>query len=141
MKAEEKFQQLYQSLNRNNVSYDRLAECYSQNIEFSDPFHRIQGLTDLTHYFSELYSNVQSIDFRFEHSQSVDNVNYQRWLMTFRHPAIGRGKEISVRGCSELIWAEEKIIRHTDFFDAGSMLYEHLPVLGWAIRKLKERVQ
>ena len=41
---------------------------------------------------------------------------------------------------SLLHWQDDKIIVHQDFFDGGAMLYEHLPVMGWAIRKLKERM-
>ena len=140
MNSQDPFQQLYHDLGRDNVSYERLAQCYSKEIEFTDPFHHVQGLDALTHYFTQMYTNVRAIDFEFIHSLSQGELNIQRWTMSFRHPAIAAGKEVTVEGCSELVWRDGKIIRHTDFFDAGSMLYEHLPVFGWAIRKLKERM-
>jgi len=140
MTATDPFQQLYHNLQRGTVSYQRLAQCYSDNVLFTDPFHQIHGLEKLTAYFSALYTNVQAIDFRFIHSLRDGELNIQRWEMSFRHPHISAGKEIHVNGCSELIWQNNHIIQHTDFFDAGSMLYEHLPLMGWAIRRLKERM-
>jgi len=38
------------------------------------------------------------------------------------------------------VWQDNRVIRHHDLFDAGAMLYEHLPVMGWAIHKVKERL-
>jgi hypothetical protein len=29
---------------------------------------------------------------------------------------------------------------HRDYYDAGSMLYEHIPLMGYAIRKIKKKV-
>ncbi len=34
----------------------------------------------------------------------------------------------------------DKVYRHRDYFDAGAMLYEHLPVLGRVVSWLKRRV-
>jgi hypothetical protein len=34
----------------------------------------------------------------------------------------------------------EKIIRQRDYYDAGQMIYEHLPLLGWVVRGIKRRV-
>ena len=63
------------------------------------------------------------------------------WTMTYRHPKLHKGKQdIRVEGVSLLQWKDGKIIRHQDIFDAGTMLYEHIPVLGWMIKKLKERL-
>ena len=137
----ERFQALYEQLNRDTVSQELLGRCYANQIEFTDPFHSVQGLPALTRYFTELYSNVQHIEFQFHHSLHENDFSLLRWTMTFRHPRIKGGQPVSVEGCSELHWNNGLIISHRDFFDAGAMLYEHLPVLGWAIRKLKERMQ
>jgi hypothetical protein len=33
------------------------------------------------------------------------------------------------------------ITRQRDYYDAGEMIYEHLPLLGWAVRGVKRRVK
>jgi len=34
----------------------------------------------------------------------------------------------------------DKVYRHRDYFDAGAMLYEHLPVVGRVVSWLKRRI-
>lgn len=145
------FQELYHKLNRGQVNRDILASVYDEKIQFRDPFHQVNGLESLTHYFINMYENVEHIEFEFGHSwlDSVDaNTDtktktsaFIRWQMRYQHPRINSGKTVQVDGGSELIWHNDKIIQHQDFFDGGQMLYEHLPLMGWAIRKLKERMQ
>ena len=64
---------------------------------------------------------------------------YLRWVMSYRHPRLAGGKVIRVSGCSHLLW-RDKVYRHRDYFDAGALLYEHLPVLGRVIAWLKRRM-
>ena len=44
-------------------------------------------------------------------------------------------------GCSVVDVQDDQIIRQRDYYDAGEMIYEHLPVLGWAVRGVKRRVR
>lgn len=136
-----RFSELYQKLNRDTVSEPLLGSVYHPAIEFSDPFHSIQGLEQLTRYFAELYLNVSHIHFEFGAIYENGDSSMHRWQMTFVHPRIAAGKPVTVRGCSELHWQDGLIIRHEDFFDAGAMLYQHLPLLGWLIRQVRRRMQ
>jgi len=137
----ERFQTLYHHLNRDTISRELLSTCYADNIVFSDPFHEIHGIRELTDYFIGMYSNVNHIDFIFTSSWHQDERSMLRWTMNFRHPRLRNGELISIEGCSELRWENNRIVYHRDFFDAGAMLYERIPLLGWVIRKLKERMQ
>lgn len=66
---------------------------------------------------------------------------YLRWVMSYRHPRLNCGQLISLEGCSLLRWnGEGKVERHRDFFDAGALLYQHVPLLGTAIRWLQRRL-
>lgn len=136
----EHFQHLYRTLNQSNISQPLLAECYAAHIHFRDPFHDIRGLAALTDYFSALYRNVNSIRFDFHPAITTAEFTIERWTLYYSHPRINRGQEICLEGCSELQWQNQRIIRHQDYFDGGAMLYEHLPLLGWAIRRLKENM-
>jgi hypothetical protein len=44
-----------------------------------------------------------------------------------------------VAGCTHLKW-HDTVFYHRDFFDAGAMLYEQLPVFGSIIAWLKRRM-
>ena len=40
-------------------------------------------------------------------------------------------------GISRLTIAEGRVLHHRDYFDAGELLYENLPLLGSAIRLVR----
>lgn len=129
----------FAELNKNNL--DLLADIYSPNICFADPLHEIQGLDKLREYFEQLYANVEDLSFEFHGFDQVDEgKGYLRWTMTYRHPRLSKGELITVPGCSHLRWAGNKVFLHRDFFDAGALLYEHLPVMGRVIGWLKGRL-
>ena len=57
--------------------------------------------------------------------------------LNIERPVIG--VPIQVCGCSYLQW-RNKVHLHRDYFDAGALLYEHLPLLGRTIGWLKRRL-
>ena len=118
-----------------------LGELYSEDIAFADPLHEVHGLHDLRKYFADLYANVSELQFEFHAFDQVrEGKGYLRWTMTYRHPRLNQGEPIAVQGCSHLLWTEHKVFQHRDFFDAGALLYEHLPVMGRMIGWLKRRL-
>ncbi|SFU00714.1 nuclear transport factor 2 family protein [Pseudomonas marincola] len=134
----EQFARDFNALNAGNL--DRLGEMYSDDLAFTDPMHSINGLSDFKAYMREMYANVEQIEFIFEGCDYVaEDQGYLRWTMRFRHPRLAAGKQIEVPGCSHLRW-REKVYYHRDYFDAGAMLYEHLPVMGAVINWLKRRL-
>ena len=118
----------------------RLSELYSDDVLFRDPLHEVRGLSALQRYLAEMYANVGRLDFDFHgFDQVCDGEGYLRWTMHFRHPRLRGGAMISVDGCSHLLWWD-KVYQHRDYFDAGAMLYEHLPLMGGVIAWLKRRL-
>lgn len=43
-------------------------------------------------------------------------------------------------GCSVVDMRDDRIVRQRDYYDAGEMIYEHLPILA-AVRGVKRRVK
>ena len=137
----DKFIHTYQALQPGSDVGSLLSELYHNDIIFKDPFHQISGLEHLCQYFSGLYQNLSACHFEFHEIVSQHQLGTVFWTLTYRHPSLHKGaQDIVVEGMSLLHWQDDKIIVHQDFFDGGAMLYEHLPVMGWAIRKLKERM-
>ena len=133
-----RFAHQFCELNKDNLH--RLVELYSDDIHFTDPLHEVQGLGQLNDYFKELYANVSELRFDFHGFDQIgDGEGYLRWVMSYRHPRLAGGKVIRVSGCSHLLW-RDKVCRHLDYFDAGALLYEHVPVLGQVITWLKRRM-
>jgi hypothetical protein len=132
------FARQFGQLNKDNLQ--RLDELYTADVRFTDPLHEVQGLGQLQRYFAELYANVSELRFDFHGFDQIgEGEGYLRWVMSFRHPRLAKGQLIRVDGCSHLRW-RDKVYCHRDYFDAGAMLYEHLPILGRAIAWLKRRM-
>lgn len=128
----------FAALNKSNL--ERLGALYSDDVQFTDPLHQIHGLPQMRRYFAELYANVSDLHFDFHGFDQVSEGNgYLRWTMSYAHPRLARGKTIKVQGCSHLLW-RDKVYQHRDYFDAGALLYEHLPIMGQLIAWLKRRL-
>lgn len=134
----EQFKVMYQQLDASNLR--SLDGFYAEHAEFIDPFHRVEGLPAIRNYFANLYSNVQSIEFKYNWQVIELPQIAIGWTMTYRHPKINRGQAVQIQGASRLELANQRIVRHQDYFDGGAMLYEHIPVLGSAVRFLKQRM-
>ncbi|SDA49300.1 SnoaL-like domain-containing protein [Pseudomonas sp. NFACC15-1] len=134
----QRFAQAFAKLDARRLG--ELDELYSVDIHFQDPLHRIEGLTALREYFAQLYANASDVRYDFHAFDEVDSgEGYLRWTLHFRHPRLAGGAPIALQGCSHLRWTD-RVYHHQDFFDAGALLYEHLPLLGPAVRWLKRRL-
>lgn len=139
MKALTTFLETYQQLNRSTLSL--LSTIYEDEVTFVDPVHTVHGLDRLEEYFAGLYQNVEDISFDFGHSLVEGNHACIQWRMHFTHKRLSAGRPIVVDGVTVLRFSESgRVIHHRDYFDVGSMLYEHIPVIGRIIRYLKEKI-
>lgn len=133
------FAHAFAGLNKHNLA--KLGELYSIDAMFCDPLHEVRGLNNLQTYFAQLYSNVSELAFDFYGFDQIrEGEGYLRWTMSYRHPRLAGGQLIRVEGCSHLHWRYARVHYHRDYFDAGALLYEQLPLLGTAIRWLKRRL-
>jgi limonene-1,2-epoxide hydrolase len=133
------FIQLYQKLNKDNLQ--KLTEVYSSDVHFQDPLHQVDGMAALTEYFANLYQNITHIEFDI-HQIVLSECQHQAalyWVMSYSHPKLNKGQTIHVDG-SSLLKFNDKIYFHRDYFDAGQMLYQHVPLLGGLINLIKKRI-
>jgi len=133
----ERFKTLYNTMSGQNLP--ALDGVYHSDIEFTDPLNSVQGLPSLREYMRECYHNVEACRFEFEPPVSAGSEVSVRWVMHLKHKKIKGGEEITVDGCSHLRVEDDRIILHRDYFDLGQMLYEHLPILGSAIRWIRRQ--
>lgn len=133
----EDFRALFNKLDKGNL--DKLADLYSEDIRFQDPLGTVNGLDELTRYFAGAYANV--VDCRFEFGEAVvqGETAALPWVMHLRHKRIRKGREVQVQGISHLRIRDGRVYYHRDYFDAGEMLYENLPVIGGVIRWIKDQ--
>ncbi|MDW5376152.1 nuclear transport factor 2 family protein [Halomonas sp. HP20-15] len=134
----EAFCAFYNKLDKSCTKH--LPEIYTADIRFIDPFQRIEGIAALTGYFDSLYANLESAHFEFAQRQRQGDQAFVCWTLTLVHPRLAGGRRVAIEGCSRLRFRGDRVCEHHDYFDAGALLYEHLPLLGTAIRWLKRRL-
>lgn len=127
---------LYQNLNKDNLI--RLKEVYSDDIQFIDPIHEVNGIDALINYFENLYQNMEQCQFQIKQVIEQQGEACLVWSMHYSHKKIKNGQKICVDGCSHISFSN-KIDRHRDYLDLGQMLYEQLPLLGPVIKTIKKR--
>ena len=122
-------------------SVHALAELYDEQAVLIDPFGEHNGLFAIQGYFMRLLSNVNTCQFTIDPPLYDAGRFSVTWTMNWSHARIAAGETCSLPGCSMINVADNKIIRQHDYYDAGEMLYEHLPLLGWAVRSVKKRMR
>jgi ketosteroid isomerase-like protein len=136
-KIVQQFKTLYNELNKDNLN--SIEDIYEHDAIFIDPFHEVHGVDELKNYFANMYENVNESKFEFSESLVNGNSAVLIWTMHLTHKKLNKGKSISVPGAT-LIRFSEKIHFHHDYFDAGTLIYEHVPVLKHFIKMIKERI-
>ncbi|MEM7368308.1 MAG: nuclear transport factor 2 family protein [Bacteroidota bacterium] len=114
-----------------------LDEIYDEGIVFQDPIHLIEGREQLKTYFNKLNQNLVEGSFEFTEESVVGDKAYLTWEMHIQTKRPRSG--ISASGISVLT-IQEKITHQRDYFDAGELFYENLPLIGGLIRMLKRKL-
>lgn len=125
--------------NQSRPDLDQLERLYTEDVEFHDPVHTLHGRLALRRYLSGLYRHCRSVAFHYTEENVTDNGAAIAWLMTLSHPRLAGGREIEVRGIT-MVRFTDRIYYQEDFYDLGSLLYQHVPVLGRIIRYIKGRL-
>jgi len=131
------FQGLFNELDKGNLH--RLQAIYSEDICFQDPFGKVHGLNELTRYFANAYDNVLFCKFSFSDALIQQHRCTLPWVMSLRHKRIRGGASLEVEGISLLEIRGGLVCYHRDYFDAGQLLYENLPVFGSIVRWVKRQ--
>lgn len=133
----EAFKQYYNTFDQRSI--DGLDDVYATDVVFVDPIHVISGRQNLKSYFVSMCGNLSECRFEFIDEVVNNGSACFKWEMHYRHPSIKGNKPLTLLGASFIKYSD-KIDSHEDYYDVGAMLYEHVPVLGSAVRSLKSRI-
>lgn len=133
--AIEKFKTYYERCEFHDI--EELKKVYSENIKFKDPIHQIEGIQKLDTYFKKMDRNLVEGTFHFKSTTFSENSAHLGWDMEvlMKSPA----KWLKVSGVTYVEF-DDKITHHVDYFDAGAMFYENVPILSKIIRFVKLKI-
>lgn len=137
----EQLKSFYADMHSNDFS--AIDTLYHPNIVFKDAVQEVHGREPLKAYFTHGLGNAEQCLFHFEQVSQSGNNAFLVWEMRLKHPSIGGGKEIIVPGASWVQFDADSglITLHRDFCDLGAMVYEHLPVIGFLVRKVRRHLE
>ena len=128
---------LFESLKREDVA--RIAEIYTPDARFKDPFNEVQGTAAIRSIFEHMFVALHEPRFVIRERIVQGNQCFLTWDFLFRMKRFNPSQQC-IRGGSHLVLAADgRIQLHRDYWDAAEELYEKLPVLGALMRWLKKR--
>ncbi len=127
----------FESLRPGDVA--RLAELYTEEARFKDPFNEVQGHAALRRVFEHMFATLEEPRFVVTEALVQGERCFLVWRFLFRFRRWSREPQ-EVRGGSHLVFAPDgRIALHRDYWDAAEELYEKLPGLGAVMRWLRRR--
>lgn len=116
---------------------NELDSLFTPDARFCDPFNDVRGIAAIRHVFDHMYATIERPRFAILHRARADNVAYLKWRFT----GALRGRSIDFAGLSEVQFHPQgRVIEHLDYWDAGALVYERVPVLGALVRVVRRRL-
>ncbi len=117
---------------------DRLPSYVAPNVRFKDPFNDVKGIEAMKAVFSHMFDNVENIVFRIKRSYSDLNSGCMEWTFSGKI----RKKQWVFNGTTIVSFDEEGLVTaHIDYWDSGRDFYEHMPIIGWVLKYIRNRLE
>jgi hypothetical protein len=132
-----RLEQFFTEMSADSVRAQTL-DIYAPEAILYDNLAVIEGSESIRSYFIKAASEVDQLDVEFL-QVSRDGADYFiRWRMIMGSEALSSGEPIVSYGMSQFRFdASGRVLLHRDFWDAATGLYEHLPVIGGLLQRLR----
>lgn len=118
-----------------------MTSLYAEDLYFNDTLHTFRRRQDLVDYMVRTGSSLSESKVEIKQVMSDGADVFVRWTMTFRTRALGRDINSESIGMTHLRFnADGEVVLHQDFWDSGHALYAHLPFVGFAVRRARDRM-
>ncbi len=120
----------------------RLTDLYADVVFFNDTIHTFHRRDDLITYLLGTGAALEHSHVEIDQVIQDGGDVFVRWTMDFQTRAAGRSIHSKSIGMTHLRFnSQGQAVLHQDFWDSGHALYAHLPVIGFAIRSARKRMQ
>jgi hypothetical protein len=128
------FTELYADLSEENVR-GRVRQTYAPGAWFNDTLATEVGIDAIENYLLKTARGSEMIKGTTQDVAVSGADCYVRWTLEFRTKNLAGGRSVITEGVSQLRFDEQgRIILHQDFWNPAAGVYQHLPLLGPAIR-------
>lgn len=130
------FEALYGDLTPENVSAN-VRKTYAEDAWFNDTIATEEGIEAIEKYLLKTAEGTESVQAKVNDVAVSGSDCYVRWTMVVRAKGLAGGEPVTTEGVSHLRFDREgRIVFHQDFWNPAAGIYEHLPLLGPAIRQV-----
>jgi hypothetical protein len=114
------------------------AALYAPDAYLNDTLVVLEGAPAIVEYFRSTAGKVSSLRVDLLSMAHAGPDYFVRWQMTVVSPRIRDGTPLSSYGMTHFRFdSDGRVLLHRDFWDAGTGLYEHLPVVGPIVRRVR----
>ncbi|TVQ33927.1 MAG: nuclear transport factor 2 family protein [Geminicoccaceae bacterium] len=126
----------------NGANIDRLVACFSDDARFRDPFSDVRGKAKIRRVFEKTYDDVDDVVFQVTDQASGQDAHYLRWTFTCLPKGfLRRQGPLVIHGMAEIHLNDTGLVTaHLDYWDPAPGLYQRIPILGLALRKLRRQI-
>jgi hypothetical protein len=116
----------------------RIPEVYAEDVFFNDTLKTVRGVEEVQEYLTATADAIDKGTVEFLDVVSDNGNYYFRWAMTIRFKRFARGQDKRSVGMTHVRFdSAGKVVLHQDFWDSAGGLFEHVPALGWMLRRVK----
>jgi hypothetical protein len=128
------FAGLYGDLSVPNVTANA-RKVYAPGAWFNDTIATEVGIDAIEKYLLKTAEGAEKVSAKINDVAVSGSDCYVRWTMEIRTKNLAGGQPIITEGVSQLRFDEQgRIVLHQDFWNPATGIYQHLPLLGPAIR-------
>lgn len=118
-----------------------IRETYAEEVFFNDSLKTLRSRDEVEEHLAATANSLLAGTVEFVDLAARDGNYYFRWVMTVQSKRLAAGRSITSAGMSHVRFdAAGRVVLHQDFWDSAGGLYEHVPALGWALRRAKSRL-
>lgn len=129
-----RFAALYGNLSEENVAAN-VRNVYAPDAWFNDTLATEVGIEAIEKYLLKTARGAEKVEATINDVAVSGSDVYARWTMEIRTRSLAGGKPIVTEGLSQLRFdGQGRIVLHQDFWNPAAGIYQHLPLLGPAIR-------
>ena len=119
------------------MTEENLRGLYAEKLYFNDTFVTLTSIDELVDYMLKTANNARATVEMLDVAKS-DSDYYLRWSMDMEFEA--RGKKIRSKsiGVTQLRFdSTGKVIFHQDYWDSANAFYQHLPIVGGLVQRVR----
>lgn len=121
----------------NEASLVSLDQIYAADARFCDPFNDVRGVSAIAAIYGHMFENLTAPRFVITDIIEQDQRIFMAWQFLFQW----RSQSFDIPGGTRFrLDNNGLVVDHQDYWDVAQGLYEKLPVLGWLLKRLRQRM-